>query len=101
MMTLYLSILGRVFSLANRDHPRIKPAGRTSPEHALDKRYAARRDQPDGAARRVALDVHGDRIHRDVRRGNLDVDAERGGAAAKSLRPDAELVHRLAQLRLD
>src|SRR5215203_582126 len=30
-------------------------------------------DHRGGAARRVALHVHGNRIHRDVRRGELDV----------------------------
>src|SRR5882757_5700659 len=73
----------------------------TSLEHALDKRDAARRDQRRGAARRVALDVHGDRIHGDVGRRDLDMDAEGGGPAAEPLRADAELVDGLAQLRLD
>jgi len=34
---------------------------------------AARRDHRVGAAGRVALNVHGDRIHRDVGGGDLDV----------------------------
>src|SRR5207302_2776280 len=81
MATLYT---GRMFLSAN------EPVT-TSPEHALDKRDATGRDQPNRAARRVALDVHGDRIHRDVRRRDLDMDAERGASAAEPLRPDAEL----------
>jgi hypothetical protein len=43
----------------------------------------------------MALDVHRDRIHRDVRRRHLDVNAERRRAAAQSLWSDAELVDRL------
>src|SRR5260370_35810509 len=68
---------------------------------ASDEGNAARRDQRRGAPRRMALDVHGDRIHGDVGRRDLDMDAERGGSAAEPLRADAELVDGLAQLRLD
>src|SRR3954469_24480909 len=76
----------RVATLRSSQSPEINPA---------------RRDHRVGAAGRVALDVHGDRIHRDVGGGDLDVNAERGRAAAQALRPDAELVHRIGQLGLD
>ncbi len=46
------------------------------------------------APRGMALHVHRHRIHRDVRRRELDVHRERGGVAAQALRPDAERVHR-------
>src|SRR5689334_186006 len=68
---------------------------------ASDEGHAARRDHRAGAARRMALDVHRDGVHRDVGRRDFDMHPERGGAAAQTLRADAELVHRLAQLRLD
>src|SRR3974390_1533755 len=58
---------------------------------------AARGERRRGAARRVALHVHGDRIHRDVRGRDLDVHRERGRVAAEALRPHAEPVHRLAE----
>ncbi len=48
--------------------------------------------------RRMALHVDRDRIHRDVRRGELDVHRERGGVAAESLRSDAEHVDRVGKL---
>src|SRR5215203_1555692 len=50
-------------------------------------------DHRRGAPRRVALDVHGDGVHGDVRRGGLDVDRERGAASAQALRADAQRVH--------
>src|SRR5438105_864504 len=53
------------------------------------------------AARRVALHVHRDRVHRDVRGGGLDVHRERGGVAAQALRTDAEHVDRLRELLLE
>src|SRR3989442_12877921 len=52
------------------------------------------------ATRRVALHVDRHRVHRDVRRGGLDVHRERGGVAAQPLRPDAEHVDCLRELLL-
>ncbi len=57
-----------------------------------------RRDHRDGAARRVALDVDRDRVHRDVGRGDLDMDSEGRAVAAEPLRSDAEAVDGIAEL---
>ena len=46
----------------------------------------------------MALHVHRDRIHRDVRRRELDVHRERRRVAAQPLRPDAEQVDRRGEL---
>src|SRR6185437_4631713 len=67
----------------------------------LFDRHAGRRDHGHGAARRVALDVHRDRVHRDMRRCDLDMDGEGGAVAAEALRADAEAVDGLAQLGLE
>src|SRR5690349_14403967 len=53
------------------------------------------------ATRGVALHVHGDRIHRDVRRRGLDVHRERGRVPAQALRADAEHIDRLGELALE
>src|SRR3954469_11323488 len=53
------------------------------------------------ASRRVALHVHGDRIHGDVRRRRLHVHGKGGRVAAEALRADAEHVDRLAELALE
>src|SRR5258708_1640463 len=50
------------------------------------------------AARGMALHVHGDRVHGDVRGGGLDVHGKGGRVAAEALRADAEHVDRLAEL---
>src|SRR5919199_770109 len=52
------------------------------------------RDHSRGARRRVALDVHGEGVHGDVRRGGLEMARKRGAAPAEALRADAEAVHR-------
>src|SRR4051812_4529663 len=64
----------------------------------LDTRRRERRAR---APRRVALHVDRDRIHRDMRRGELDVHGERRRIAAQPLRADTELVDRLRQLVLE
>src|SRR6185436_16520863 len=53
------------------------------------------------APRGMALHVHRDRVHRDVRRRGLDMHRERGRIAAEALRPDAEHVDRLRELALE
>src|SRR5678816_331102 len=53
------------------------------------------------AARRVALHVHRDRVHGDVRRRGLDVHREGGRIAAQPLRADAEHVDRLREFALE
>src|SRR5688500_2470304 len=53
------------------------------------------------AARGMALHVHGDRVHGDVRRRGLDVHGEGGRVAAQALRTDAEHVDRRGQVALE
>src|SRR5258708_15845161 len=53
------------------------------------------------AARGMALHVHRDRVHGDVRGGGLDVHGKGGRVAAEALRADADHVDRLAQLGFD
>src|SRR5688572_7172458 len=53
------------------------------------------------APRRVALHVDRYGVHGDVRGRRLDMDGERGGITAETLRPDAEHVHRLGERRLE
>src|SRR6266850_6897030 len=61
--------------------------------------FDARRSQRGArAARGVALHVHRDRVHRDVRRRGLDVHGEGGRIAAQALRADAEHVDGLGEL---
>src|SRR5258706_8281670 len=62
---------------------------------------AARRKSGARAARGMALHVHRDRIHRDVRRRGFDMHGERGRVAAEPLRADAERVDRIGQLGLE
>src|SRR5215510_974475 len=60
--------------------------------------------RPEGgarAARRMALHVDRDRVHRDVRRRRLDVHREGGRIAAEPLRADAKRVHGAAELGLE
>src|SRR5688572_16745183 len=60
-----------------------------------------RRERRARAARRMALHVHRDRIHRDVGRRGLDVHGERRRIAAQALRPDAQQIYGLAELALE
>src|SRR5512134_1781509 len=60
--------------------------------------HALRREGRRGAARGVALHVDCHRVHRDVRRRELDVHGERGRVAAEPLRSDTELIHRAREL---
>src|SRR3970282_685619 len=53
-----------------------------------------------GAPRGMALHVHRHRVHGDVRGRGFYVHGEGGRVAAQALRPDAEQIHRLAQLAL-
>src|SRR5258708_31270714 len=53
------------------------------------------------AARGMALHVHGDRVHGDVRGGGFDVHGKGGRVAPEALRADAEHVDRLAELRVE
>src|ERR1051326_3314218 len=62
---------------------------------------AARRDHRAGAARRMTLDVNGNRIHGDVRRGHLNMNSEGRRTSAQPLRSDAEFVDRIGKLFLD
>src|ERR1044071_6905350 len=62
---------------------------------------SARSDYGFGAPCRVALDIHGHRIHRDMGGGYLHMHAKRRRASAEALRPDSQLIDRFAQLRLD
>ena len=63
--------------------------------------HAVGRDRRARAPRRMALHVHRHRVHRDVRRGELDVHCERGGVPAQPLRPDAEQIDRGGQFAFE
>src|SRR6266850_5596266 len=78
------------------------PASTPASTRTLKTIFDARRPQRGAsAARGVALHVHRDRVHRDVRRCGLYVHGEGGRIAAQALRADAEHVDRLAELRFE
>ena len=45
----------------------------------------------------MALHVHGDRIHRNVRRGQFNLYCKSGRVTAETLRSNAEQINRLRQ----
>src|SRR5947199_4675748 len=63
--------------------------------------HAGRRERRGCAARRMALHVHGDGIHGDVRGRDLDVHGERGGIAPEALRAHPERVDGFAERLLE